>query len=394
MIVQFGHPSPWHVGQSSRRLYSARSVGIGTRPRRGGSISSNRGPTVSYSFPPAARAGSGGLRLVAAGRTNPDVDRVDSLLLRRIGDALRRLHRGVRRRLVFRGLDDHAARRLRDRLGARDVCQRDDDVVVRREDVGDAPARHCSGPLRRAARGRGSGLAGKLGTFLVLPAFRGGRCGRLSGLPDRMQVTRDRGALVVRDDVLLRAAHEDPGDRHAPSADGHVTVDDELPRLARREGDALEERESLETPREDRLHVEGEDVVQSRAVERQEPEAAEPSEELLPFFLRLLVLLPDARLQFPRPLAESPQDELGAPEFLLVLQPVLLQELVLRLDALRLPRVGRPLKLRTRELRVAQRLTPWPVPSSLPSFLLYSPPSCRRLPPPSSPSRLRGRPSS
>src|SRR5207245_9715041 len=180
-----------------------------------------------------------------------------------------------------------------------------------------------------------------------------------------------------------------PVRRHAPSADGQVAVDAELPRLARREGEAFEERERLEPAGKDRLHVEGEDVVQGRAVERQEPEAAEPSEELLPFFLRLLVLLPDARLQFPSPLAESPQAVLGAPELFLVLQPVLLQELVLRLDALRLPRVGRPLKLRTRELRVAQRLTPLPVPSSLPSFLLSSPPSCRRLPPPSSPSRLR-----
>src|SRR5881396_1630913 len=93
------------------------------------------------------RAGSRRLRLVAARGTHPDMDRVDPLLLRRIGDALRRLHRGVRRRLVFRGFDDHAACRLRDRLGARDVGQRDDDVVVRREDVGDAPARHDQAPF-------------------------------------------------------------------------------------------------------------------------------------------------------------------------------------------------------------------------------------------------------
>src|SRR2546426_8934 len=57
MIVQFGQPSPWHVGQSSRRLYSARSVGIGTRPRRWAIISSNRGPTLSYSLPSSARIG-------------------------------------------------------------------------------------------------------------------------------------------------------------------------------------------------------------------------------------------------------------------------------------------------------------------------------------------------
>src|SRR6266545_2774836 len=204
-----------------------------------------------------------------------------------------------------------------------------------------------------------------------------------------MQVARDRGPLVVRDDVLVRAAHEDAGDRHTTSADGDVAMDDELARLTRREGQALEERHRLQPPGEDGLDVEGEDVIEARALERQQPEPAEPPEELLPLLLGLLVLLPDARLQFPRPLPESPQDVLGSPEFLLVLQPVLLQELVLRLDALRLPRMGRPLELRTRELRVAQRLTPWPVPS----FLLSSLPSCR-LPRPSSPWRPRGRPSS
>src|SRR6266705_623900 len=88
---------------------------------------------------------------------------------------------------------------------------------------------------------------------------------------------------------------------------------------------------------------------------RRFPPRPPPPEELLPLLLRLFVLLPHARLQFSRPLAESPQDVLRSPEFLLVLQPVLLQELVLRLDALRLPRMGRPLELRSRELRVAQR---------------------------------------
>src|SRR2546427_168222 len=60
MIVQFGQPSPWQVGQSSRRLYSPRSVGIGTRPRRGGVISSKRGLTLSYSLPSSARIGPRG----------------------------------------------------------------------------------------------------------------------------------------------------------------------------------------------------------------------------------------------------------------------------------------------------------------------------------------------
>src|SRR5439155_1631992 len=83
---------------------------------------------------------------------------------------------------------------------------------------------------------------------------------------------------------------------------------------------------------------------------------------------------------------ESPQDVLRAPQFLLVLQTVFLQQFVLRLDALRFPRMGRPLELRSGKLRIAQRLTPWPVPSSLLSSLLSS----GRLPPPSSPGLRRG----
>src|SRR5204863_167568 len=94
--------------------------------------------------------------------------------------------------------------------------------------------------------------------------------------------------------------------------------------------------------------------------------------------------------RLPRPLSESPQDVLRAPQFLLVLQTVFLQQFVLGLDALRFPRVGGPLELRSGKLRIAQRLTPWPVPSSLLSSL----PSSGRLPPPSSPGRRRGRPSS
>src|SRR2546428_4145837 len=138
-------------------------------------------------------------------------------------------------------------------------------------------------------------------------------------------------------------------------------------------------------------HVEGEDVVERRAFERQQSEPAESTQQLFAFLLRLLVPRPHACLQFPRPLPEPPQDVLRPPEFLLVLQPVFLQELVLRLDALRFPRMRRPLELRTGELRIAQRLTPSsPPPSRLPSSLL----SWGRLPPPSSPSRPRARPSS
>src|SRR6266581_2681020 len=244
MIVQFGQPSPWHVGQSSRRLYRPRSVGIGIKPRRCEIISSNSGLTLSYSLPSSARIGprwnstssiaifgtsetrtrrtafakagsasskrsrivspdwartfifisdppaaaaalrlravvrdrrhfldapdakpgareradrrlgsrSGGLRLVAARRAYADVDRVDALLLG--------LHRGVRRRLVLRGLHDHAARRLRDRLGSGDVREGDDDVVVRRVDVGDAPSRHDHAP----PVGLGPGVSGPGGS--------------------------------------------------------------------------------------------------------------------------------------------------------------------------------------------------------------------------------------
>src|SRR5256712_1419026 len=152
MIVQFGHPSPWHVGQSSRRLYSARAVRIRTRPRRVGVHSLDRRP-------------------------HPRVDRVDPLLLRRSGDALCRLHRGVRRRLVFRGFDDHAARRLRDRLGARDVGQRDDDVVVRREDVGDAPARHDQAPFGASFGVGAPGSSGSSGPSSSPPSAAGGAGG-------------------------------------------------------------------------------------------------------------------------------------------------------------------------------------------------------------------------
>src|SRR6266550_5855656 len=205
-----------------------------------------------------------------------------------------------------------------------------------------------------------------------------------------MQVVRDSGPLVVRDHVLLGPAHEDPGDRHAPASDGHVAVHDELPRLPRGEGEALEERECLEPPGEDGLHVEREYIVQGRALERQEADTAESPQELFALLLRLLVSGTDSGLELPRPLSESPQDILGAPQFLLVLQSVLLQEFILRLDALRFPRMGGSLELGSGKLRIAQRLTPWPVPSSLLSSL----PSSGRLPPPSSPGRRRGRPSS
>src|SRR3989454_3235303 len=259
--------------------------------------------------------------------------------------------------------------------------------------------RRCGRPPSAASSGppfRSGSRPGRLGSRFVLgsflAAFRRRRSRDLAGLPDGVEVARDRGAFVVRDAVLLRAAHEDSGDRHATSRDRHVPVDDELPRLTRREGEAFEERQRLEAPRQDRLDVQGQDVIEGRAFEGQEPQAAESPEQLFPLLLRLLVPGPHARLEFAGPLPEPPQDVLGAPQLLLVLQPVLLQEFVLRLDAFGLPRMGRPLELRTGALRIAQRLTPSSPPpaSSLPSFLLSS----GRLLPPSSPSRPRGRPSS
>src|SRR5213592_2533204 len=132
-----------------------------------------------------------------------------------------------------------------------------------------------------------------------------------------------------------------------------MAMHDELPRLARSEGEPLEERERLEPAGEDRLDVEREDVIEGRAFERQQAEPSESPQELLSFLLRLLVSRADPRLQLPRPLPEPPQDVLGPPELLLVLQPVLLEELVLRLDALRLPWMGGPLELCPRELRIA-----------------------------------------
>src|SRR6266487_2308427 len=251
MIVQFGQPSPWHVGQSSRRLYRPRSVGIGIRPSRCEIISSKSGLTLSYSLPSSARigprwnstssiailgtsatrtrriafanvgsvssrrsrlasgacdstrifishpptapsalrlravvghrrhfldpadpqagAGEGAdcglrararrLRLVPARRAHAHVDRVDAFLLRGVGNALGRLHRGVRRRLVLRRLDHHAACCLRDRLRSRDVREGDDDVVVRREDVGDTPTRHAQASFAGSDPG-GPGSAG------------------------------------------------------------------------------------------------------------------------------------------------------------------------------------------------------------------------------------------
>src|SRR5438093_8498074 len=257
--------------------------------------------------------------------------------------------------------------------------------------------RRCGRPPSAAWSGppfRSGSRPGRLGARFVLgtlAAFRRRGSRDLAGLPDRVEVARDHGAFVVRDAVLLRAAHEDSRDRHATSRDRDVPVDDELPRLPRREGEAFEERQRLEAPRQDRLDVQGEDVIERRAFERQESEAAESPEQLFPLLLRLLVPSPNARLEFAGPLPEPPQDVLGAPQLLLVLQPVLLQEFVLRLDAFGLPRMGRPLELRSGELRIAQRLTPSSPPaSSLPSFLL----SWGPLLPPSWPSRPRGRPSS
>src|SRR5438876_11130037 len=74
-------------------------------------------------------------------------------------------------------------------------------------------------------------------------------------------------------------------------------MDDELPRLTGRECESLQERQRLESPGQDRLYVQGEDVVERRAFERQESESAESTQELFAFLLRLLVARPHAGLQ-------------------------------------------------------------------------------------------------
>src|SRR5436309_16132074 len=112
------------------------------------------------------------------------------------------------------------------------------------------PQRGMSALLRRRIRFRRAGLvAGEIRSFLVFPAIRGGRRRDLPGLPDGVELARDCGALVVGDAVLLRAAHEDPGDRHPTSRDRDILMDDELMRSPRRDSGALQERERPEAPR-------------------------------------------------------------------------------------------------------------------------------------------------
>src|SRR6267143_30923 len=116
---------------------------------------------------PQARAGqgpdrrlrtrTGRLRSVPSGGPHADVDRVDPLLFRGISHPLGGFHRRIGRSLVLRGFHDHPARRLRDRLGSRDIGQCDDDVVVRRIDVRDSPAGHGHSSF---GAGPGPGAAG------------------------------------------------------------------------------------------------------------------------------------------------------------------------------------------------------------------------------------------
>src|SRR3990172_2422469 len=110
--------------------------------------------------------GPGSVRLgaVAPGGAHADVQGVDPLLLRRVGDALRGPHRRVGRGLVLRRLDDHAARALRDRLGTGEVGDRDHDVVVGREDVRDAPLHGCSPSPPPASGAAGPSGASEAGT--------------------------------------------------------------------------------------------------------------------------------------------------------------------------------------------------------------------------------------
>src|SRR5688500_10282888 len=107
-------------------------------------------------------AGSRGAGLVAAVSADADVDGGEALLLERLGDLLGRGHGGERAALVLVGLDDHAARALRDGLGTREVGHGDVDVVVAREDVRDAPLlAHWLASLEAAgAEGAADGAAG------------------------------------------------------------------------------------------------------------------------------------------------------------------------------------------------------------------------------------------
>src|SRR3972149_3857069 len=167
----------------------------------------------------------------------------------------------------------------------------------------------------------------------------------------RVELVRNGRPRVVRNQVLLVAPHPVARDVHTPPGDGHVPVDDELPPLP---GGG----------REARLDVGREDVVERRALQREDPGPSQPAHELLPLPLRLHVARADQRLEDPGALTEVREEGLGPPQLLLVLEAVLLEDLVLRLDALALPRVGGTVVFLPRELRIAQALTPSSAPSS------------------------------
>src|SRR5438874_10792371 len=128
------------------------------------------------------RAGAGRLALVAARSADLHVQRVDALLARRVGEALGGLHGRVRAALVLRRADDHAARALRDRLGAGEVRDGHEDVVERRVDVDDCPASHYCSPSLVSF---GASFAASLGAAAgdALGAARGGPRGPPRGGP-------------------------------------------------------------------------------------------------------------------------------------------------------------------------------------------------------------------
>src|SRR3990170_951611 len=189
-----------------------------------------------------------------------------------------------------------------------------------------------------------------------------------------MEVVRNRGAGVVHDRSLVPSANEISWHVHPSAGHGNMAMYDELPRLARREGEAFHERQGLEAPGEHRLHIECEDVVEGCTVEREESEPAEAREELAPLFLRLWVRGSNQGLELPRPLAEPSEDGLGLPQFPLVLQAILLEEFVLRLDPFPLPWMRGPGEHAPGKFRVAQPFTPSslsfgrPLPSPRPSL--------------------------
>src|SRR5437763_201196 len=350
MIVQFGQPSPWQFGQSARRLYSPRSVGIGIRPRRWAIISSKRGLTLSYSLPSSARIG-------------PRWNSTSSIAI--FGTSATRTRRKA---FAYAGSVSSISSRIASGAADRTLIF-----------ISDPPPPAASLRLRAVVRDRGH--------FLDPPDAQSGAGERADGRLGpgtrglRTVPARSAHADVDRIDALLLR-----GIRH-PFRGLHRRVRRRLVLRRLHDHPAGRLRDRLGSGQ---IGQGDDDVVVRRVDVRDPPSWHGSSLRLVRGRRSRLVPRADPRLELPRPLPEPAQHVLGAPQLLLVLQPVLLQELVLRLDPLRLPGVGGPFELRAGKFRIAQRFTP-SLPASSP---LSSLPSSRRLPPPSSPWRRRGRLSS